>query len=73
MTPIAGGVPYLKMWGLVLGGWIHVRTLQAVLDTRDGISDQSQRRISEANAYGAHHLSRVAAYAESASAGETGY
>ncbi|BBC38555.1 hypothetical protein SGFS_098490 [Streptomyces graminofaciens] len=69
----AGGVPYLKMWGLVLGGWIHVRTLQAVLDTRDGITDQSHRRISEANAYGAHHLSRVAAHAQSASAGETGY
>lgn len=63
----AGSVAYLLTWGLLGGGWMHARILAAALANDD---EHTARRISEADFYGAHHLSRISWLAETIEAGE---
>lgn len=65
---LAGGVPYLTLWGLLAGGWMHARILTAALDSPQ--DDATARRIQDADFYGAHHLSRIAPLTEAIQAGE---
>src|SRR4029453_2682306 len=52
----AVAVPYLHMWGLLAGGWMHGRIVHAALESADESSD---RRLLEAAFYGVHYLSRL--------------
>jgi alkylation response protein AidB-like acyl-CoA dehydrogenase len=64
----AAAVPYLHMWGLLAGGWMHGRMIRAALE--DG-HPTSEHRLLEAEFYGVHYLSRLAGLAEVVAAGET--
>ncbi|HKN98214.1 MAG TPA: acyl-CoA dehydrogenase C-terminal domain-containing protein, partial [Pseudonocardiaceae bacterium] len=63
----AAAVPYLTLLGFLAGGWLHARILTATLDDPDA---STERRIREADFYGAHHLSRITSLAEAVEAGE---
>ena len=64
----AAAVPYLNMWGLLAGGWMHSRMLRAALE---GADTSRERRIVEADFYGVHYLSRLGGLADVVAAGET--
>lgn len=63
----AGSVAYLLSWGVLAGGWMHARILVAALNLGD---ECPTKRITEADFFGAHHLSRIGWLAESIAAGE---
>jgi alkylation response protein AidB-like acyl-CoA dehydrogenase len=63
----AAAVPYLHMWGLLAGGWMHARILRAALDGDDRSRD---RRILEAHFYAVHYLSGLWGLADIIEAGE---
>ena len=65
---LAGGVPYLEQWGLLAGGWMHARILDAALE-RPQDADTA-RRVLDADFYGVHSLSRIASLTEVINAGE---
>ena len=67
----AVSVPYLMLLGFVAGGLMHARMLAATL-AHETQTDADARRIRDADAYGAHHLSRVAGLADVVAAGEIG-
>nr|WP_271209301.1 acyl-CoA dehydrogenase [Rhodococcus wratislaviensis]GLK33805.1 acyl-CoA dehydrogenase [Rhodococcus wratislaviensis] len=66
----AGSVDYLTLLSLLAGAWMHGRMITAVL-THPELSATDRLRLTEADFYGAHHLSRVHALAEAIRAGET--
>ena len=63
----AVSVPYLMLLGTLVGGWMHGLAVTAVLAGADTHRDQ---RLTAADFYGVHHLSRVAGLAETVEAGE---
>jgi hypothetical protein len=63
----AAAVPYLHMWGLLAGGWMHGRIVCASLESADESRD---RRLLEADFYGVHYLSRLLGLAEVVQSGE---
>jgi hypothetical protein len=63
----AAAVPYLHMWGLLAGGWMHGRIVCASLESAD---ESPARRLLEADFYGVHYLSRLLGLAEVVQAGE---
>ena len=65
----AVSVPYLLLLGTLAGGWMHALAVAAVLrhETR---TEADAARITSADFYGAHHLPRVHALAETVAAGE---
>nr|QMS48160.1 acyl-CoA dehydrogenase [uncultured bacterium] len=65
----AGSVPYLMLLGTLAGGWMHALAVVAVAD---GSRDDAAARVANADFYGAHHLPRVHALAETVAAGEIG-
>jgi alkylation response protein AidB-like acyl-CoA dehydrogenase len=65
---LVGGVPYLEQWGILAGGWMHARILSATLEGPQGAD--ADRRILDADFYGAHHLSRIPSLTEAIEAGE---
>ncbi len=67
----AVSVPYLMLLGFVAGGLMHARMLAATL-AHEVQTDADARRIRDADAYGAYHLSRVAGLADVVAAGEIG-
>ena len=62
----AVSVPYLMLLGTLSGGWMHGLAINAVLSA--GETDSERLRI--ADFYGAHHLPRVHALAETVAGGE---
>ncbi len=66
---LAAGVPYLMLLGTLAGGWMHALAVGAVAD---GTRDDAAARLASADFYGAHHLPRVHALAETVAAGEIG-
>jgi Acetyl-CoA dehydrogenase C-terminal like/Acyl-CoA dehydrogenase, C-terminal domain len=60
-------VPYLHMWGLLAGGWMHGRIVCASLGSAD---ESPARRLLEADFYGVHYLSRLLGLAEVVQTGE---
>jgi len=65
----AVSVPYLLLLGTLAGGWMHGLAVAAVSShTADEARDAA--RLTSADFYGAHHLSRVHALAETVAAGE---
>jgi alkylation response protein AidB-like acyl-CoA dehydrogenase len=65
----AVSVPYLLLLGTLAGGWMHGLAVVAVLaHSTEAPMDAS--RLTAADFYGAHHLSRVHALAETVAAGE---
>jgi hypothetical protein len=54
--------------GTLAGGWMHGCAVAAVLTT----SDPDAARLTSADFYGSHHLSRVHALAETVAGGEIG-
>ncbi len=67
----AVSVPYQALVSTLVGGWMHAFMVNAVL-AHEAISGEDQRRLTEADFYGAHHLSEVYALAEAVAAGEIG-
>ncbi|MCD2499900.1 MULTISPECIES: acyl-CoA dehydrogenase [Microbacterium] len=65
----AVSVPYLMLLGTLAGGWMHALAVIAVLRHESPAADDAGR-LTAADFYGAHHLPRVAAYAEAVAAGE---
>ncbi|WES64448.1 acyl-CoA dehydrogenase [Microbacter sp. GSS18] len=65
----AVSVPYLMLLGTLAGGWMHGLAVVAVLG-HDAPAAADAQRLTEADFYGAHHLSRVHALAETVAAGE---
>ena len=63
----AAGVPYLMLLGTLAGGWMHAL---AVVALSGGARDDAAVRLANADFYGAHHLPRVHALAETVAAGE---
>lgn len=63
-------MPYLTLLGVLAGGWMHglaVTAVAAHTEAHDG--DEARRTL--ADFYGAHHLPRVHALAETVASGET--
>ncbi len=67
----ASGVPYAMLLGTLAGGWMHATIVNAVL-AHDTLTGDDERRLVEADFYGAHHLAQVHALAETVAAGEIG-
>ena len=67
----AVSVPYLMLLGTLAGGWMHALAVTAVL-ARDAASETDAARLTSADFYGAHHLPRVHALAETVAGGEIG-
>ena len=65
----AVSVPYLLLLGTLAGGWMHGLAVAAVLG-RETRTEADAARITSADFYGAHHLPRVHALAETVAAGE---
>ncbi len=65
----AAGVPYLMLLGALTGGWMHATIVGAVLD-HDLLTAEDERRLTEADFFGAHHLVAVHALVETVEAGE---
>lgn len=65
----AGSVGYLTMLALLSGAWMHARMITAVLAHTE-LSTADRKRLTEADFYGTHHLSRVHSLAEAIRAGE---
>ena len=66
----AVSVPYLMLLGLLSGGWMHALAVVAVAAHADA-QDADAARLTLADFYGAHHLPRVHALAETVASGET--
>ena len=62
-------VPYLMLLGVLTGGWMHALAVDAVLG-RGTAQDADAARLTSADFYGAHHLPRVHALAETVQGGE---
>lgn len=66
----AVSVPYLMLLGVLAGGWMHGLAVVAVsAHTSPAAADSA--RLTAADFYGAHHLPRVHALAETVASGET--
>ncbi|NLA65736.1 MAG: acyl-CoA dehydrogenase [Leucobacter sp.] len=65
----AVSVPYQELLSLLVGGWMHAIIAAATLK-HESLSDDDQRRLTEADFFGAHHLAKVHALAETVAAGE---
>ncbi len=65
----AVSVPYLMLLGTLAGGWMHGLAVAAVLRHPE-LSGTDAGRLTAADFYGAHHLPRVHALAETVAAGE---
>ncbi len=64
----AASVPYLMLLGTLAGGWMHALAVLAASGPSTGSG--TERRLSDADFYSAHHLPRVHALAEAVEAGE---
>ncbi|SFR92298.1 hypothetical protein SAMN04487846_0627 [Microbacterium sp. cf046] len=64
-------VPYLMLLGTLAGGWMHALAVAAVL-THSTSTEADAARLTSADFYGAHHLPRVHALAETVASGEIG-
>ncbi|MFD4960195.1 acyl-CoA dehydrogenase [Microbacterium sp. NPDC058389] len=65
----AVSVPYLLMLGTLAGGWMHGLAVAAVA-SHASEEARDAARLTSADFYGAHHLSRVHALAETVAGGE---
>lgn len=65
----AVSVPYQELLSTLVGAAMHATILNAVF-AHDSLSDDDNRRITEADFYTAHHLPKVHALAETVAAGE---
>ena len=63
-------VPYLMLLGVLAGGWMHGLAVVAVA-AHDAPAAEDAGRLTLADFYGAHHLPRVHALAETVASGET--
>lgn len=66
-SAFAVSVPMQEMLSLVMGGFMHVKLVNAAFEHAP---EDSEKRFLEAAFYGAHHLSRVHALAEAVKDGE---
>lgn len=65
----AVSVPFQELLSLLAGGWMHAKLVTASL-AHETLSAEDERRLTEADFFGAHHLAKVHALAETVSAGE---
>lgn len=65
----AVSVPYLLLLGTLAGGWMHALAVVAVAAHAEP-EETDAARMTDADFYGAHHLARVHALAETVIAGE---
>ena len=64
----AGSVPYLQLWGIVCGGWMHARRLQAA-QRKEGA--QLTAVVQSASFYADHVLANASALATTIREGGT--
>jgi 3-(methylthio)propanoyl-CoA dehydrogenase len=58
----AGAVPYLQLWGIVLGGWLHARMFLAAHDLAGADNDPALKaRIADSEFYARYHLPHAVA------------
>ena len=65
----AVSVPYLLLLGTLAGGWMHALAVVAVAAHAEP-EEADAARLTDAEFYGAHHLARVHALAETVASGE---
>ena len=68
----AGAMPYLRLWGVVAGGWMMARAALAAtvaLNEGEGDADFMRAKIATAKFYGERILPRAAAYEKEVCAG----
>ena len=65
----AVSVPYQELLSLLTGGWMHAILATAVLK-HESLTEDDQRRLTEADFFGAHHLAKVHSLVETIAAGE---
>lgn len=68
----AGAMPYLRLWGVTLGGWQMARAMLAArrdLDAGEGDADFLRSKIATAQFYSERILPRAASYEAEATAG----
>lgn len=66
----AVSVPFLMLLGVLAGGWMHALAVVAVA-AHEAPAEPDADRLRAADFYGAHHLPRVHALAETVASGET--
>ncbi len=59
VTALAGAVPYLRLAGIAIGGWLMVRLYEAANADGDGNELQAQRRRASVSYYARHVLSQA--------------
>jgi alkylation response protein AidB-like acyl-CoA dehydrogenase len=69
---LAVAVPYLMQLGTVAGGWMHARLVTAALASPSAAGAELQQRLTDADFYGAHQLSKASSFTEIVQAGEIG-
>jgi hypothetical protein len=67
---LAVAVPYLTQFGVLAGGWMHARILNATLVSSAGDSAATAERLSQADFYATHRLTQLPSLIEIVKAGE---
>jgi len=64
VTALAGAVPYLRLAGISIGGWLMVRTLEAARAQADENPRLAQRRQASVSFYARHILTQASGLAD---------
>jgi hypothetical protein len=67
---LAVAVPYLTHFGILAGGWMHARIVNATLASSDKDAPGVEQRLAQADFYAAHRLTQVPSLTEIVKAGE---
>jgi alkylation response protein AidB-like acyl-CoA dehydrogenase len=65
VTALAGAVPYLRLAGIAIGGWLMVRTLEAVKAEATDYPHLATRRQASVSFYARHFLTQAPGLADS--------
>lgn len=71
VTALAGAVPYLKLVGTVVGGWLMVRALEASKVRADAEPQLAARRQASVSFYARHFLTQTSGLATSVTDGSS--
>lgn len=58
-TALAGAVPYLRLMGITVGGWLMVRSLEIVQQKRDQYPDFADRKLASVRYYARYILTEA--------------
>jgi alkylation response protein AidB-like acyl-CoA dehydrogenase len=69
---LAVAVPYLMQLGAVAGGWMQARLITSALASPNAVGADVEQRLTDADFFGGHQLSKAASFTEMVLAGEIG-